>query len=90
MPINLPISEARKKLSKLLKELQKDPSKVYYISINEIIVGELKSPGREEPKEEASLKLKTLGEELAKTQRKKKKKTNIAVEHDKYLYNLED
>lgn len=89
MVINLPISKARKKLSTILKEIQKDPSRIYHISINEIVVGELRYPSRDAPKEEASLKLKALGEELARTQRKKKKKTNIAIEHDKYLYNLE-
>ena len=89
MVINLPISEARKKLSVLLKELQKNPSRVYRISINEIVVGELRAPDREIAKDEASLKLKALGEKLSKTQKRKKKKTDIAVKHDKYLYNIE-
>ncbi len=89
MVINLPISKARSKLSTILREIQKDPSKIYHITINEIVIGELRYPNREVPKEEASLKLKALGEELARTQKKKKKQTNIATEHDKYLYNLE-
>lgn len=44
MVINLSISEARKKLSAMLKEIQKDPSKIYHISINEIVIGELRYP----------------------------------------------
>lgn len=88
MVINVPVSEARKNLSAILKELQKDPSKIYQISINEIIVGELRYPGSAPAKDETSLKLKVLKNILAKSQKKKKKKTNIAAEHDKYIYNL--
>lgn len=82
----LPISEARKRLSTLLKELQKDPTKVYQISINEIVLGELRAPLSKTSSVDAGVKLLRLSEDLAPEQEKKRKKSMIALEHDKYLY----
>lgn len=38
------ISEARKRFSSLLKNLQREPGMVYEITVNDIVVGELRAP----------------------------------------------
>lgn len=43
----IPVSEARARLSRLLKALQSDPELVVEITINGIVAGELRAPGSE-------------------------------------------
>lgn len=42
----LNISEARKRFSSLLKNVQREPDVVYEITVNDIVVGELRAPER--------------------------------------------
>ncbi|HWQ70532.1 MAG TPA: hypothetical protein VN494_11400 [Patescibacteria group bacterium] len=44
MAVKIPISEARKHLSGLLKALQENPQAVYEITVNDIVFGELSAP----------------------------------------------
>ena len=44
MGVKIPISEARKRLSGLLKVLQEKPHTVYEITVNDIVFGELSAP----------------------------------------------
>jgi hypothetical protein len=43
MPQQIPISQARARLSELLKKLQKDPDQVFQITVNGLVLGELRA-----------------------------------------------
>ena len=82
----IPVSEARSKLSHLLKQLQKDPDMVFEITVNGIVMGELRAS------EAAQFRIKpgsALLEALASMGEPEiplPEGVSVAREHDRYLY----
>lgn len=85
MPVKIPVSDARKKLSELLKDVSLHPENVYAITVNDIVFGELHAPSSK------GLRVKA-GESLLKAAghlvsgKPSVVKQKIAREHNKYLY----
>lgn len=84
MTQQITISEARANLSQLLKKIQKSPDAVFQITINGVVVGELRSPQAEDqwiqPGKAFSKALKKMG----KPDKKSNGKTSR--NHDDVLY----
>lgn len=80
----IPISQARARLSKLLKKLQEDPEQVFQITVNGLVLGELRStkpPVRLiQPGQTLLRTLKVVGEPEAPSD------GSVARDHDAYLY----
>jgi hypothetical protein len=80
----IPVSQARAHLSQLLKKLQADPELVFQITVNDMVLGELRSPEAGQrlirPGQALLQALEALGEpEVPST-------GSVAREHDEYLY----
>jgi antitoxin (DNA-binding transcriptional repressor) of toxin-antitoxin stability system len=45
--MQIPISEVRAKLPQLIKQLQRDPSVIYEITVHQAVVAELKAPSHQ-------------------------------------------
>jgi hypothetical protein len=86
MGVKIPISEARKRLSELLKVLQKDPEAVYEITVNDIVFGELSAPKDRRLRLGAGEALLRAAEELSKHHIGGTKRGSVARDHDQYLY----
>lgn len=88
MTIVIPISKARKELHNILKKLQENPENVYQISVNSVILGELKAPSRVREKGNVAQKLLKLARELKKELGEEpiSELTTIGRDHDEYIY----
>jgi len=82
----IPVSEARTRLSRLLKQLQDNPDTVFEITVNAMVLGELRAPeaARFQVKPGKSLPeaLKDIGEPDIPVP----ESNSIARDHDRYLY----
>ncbi len=80
----IPVSQARARLSQLLKQLQEDPETVFQITVNGLVLGELRSAKPQlrliQPGEVLTRALVTLGEPEAPND------GSVARQHDEYLY----
>ena len=78
------VSQARARLSQLLKKLQEDPELVFEITVNDMVLGELRSPESTQrlirPGQALSRALEALGEPEVPTT------GSVAREHDQHLY----
>jgi antitoxin (DNA-binding transcriptional repressor) of toxin-antitoxin stability system len=45
--MQIPISEVRAKLPQLIKQLQRDPSVIYEITVHQAVVAKLKAPSHQ-------------------------------------------
>lgn len=83
------VSEARTRLSRMLKELQENPELVFEITVNDMVVGELRTPKDNrfqiKPGEALLTALKDIGEPEIPSSGG----SPIAREHDRYLYTKE-
>lgn len=83
------VSKARTQLSRMLKELQEDPELVFEITVNDLVVGELRAPEGDrfwiKPGEALLAALEEMGEPEVSVP----KGSPIAREHDHYLYTKE-
>jgi hypothetical protein len=86
MGVKIPISEARKRLSGLLKALQKNPHGVYEITINDIVVGELVAPEDRRRRLGAGAALLRAAEEVGKPDVGGTGRHSISRDHDRHLY----
>ncbi len=86
MGTKIPISEARKRLSELLKTLQKDPEAIYEITVNDIVFGELSAPKDRRLRRGAAEALLRAAEELSRHHVGGAKRQSVAKDHDHYLY----
>lgn len=84
MKTTIPISDARRQLPRLVKQLQRDPGMVYTITVRDEAVAELRavSPGAKPGL--AARKLLELLATLPKPRRKAR--TNVAEHINDYLY----
>jgi len=78
------ISQARAQLSQLLKQLQEAPDTVFQITVNGLVLGELRSPQSDwqltQPGQALSQAMAQLGEPEAQNP------GNVARQHDDVLY----
>jgi len=86
MGVKIPISEARKQLSGLLKSLQEHPEKVYEITVNDIVFAELSAPRNRRWHLGAGQALLRAAEEIRRIEVDGNKRHSVARSHDRYLY----
>ena len=86
--MQIPISEARAKLPKLIKQLQQDPNLVYEITVHQRVVAELKSPVQLPAGGEAAKELLAIIDQLPKPRSRQKGRVSENVKQ--YLYNKPD
>ncbi len=86
MAIKIPISEARKRLSGILKALQDDPQGVYEITVNDIVFGELTAPKQQRRRLGTGEALLRAAEDLGKPQVGGTRRHSVARNHDAHLY----
>ena len=79
------ITEARKKLSRIIKSFKASPDAVYHITVHDEVVAEIKKPPTVKPGEAAAKLL-----DLRKHLRSKRKKYRISESVKDYLYVAED
>ena len=82
----IPVSEARTQLSRLLKQLQGNPDTVFEITVNAMVLGELRAPEaaqfRVKPGKALLEAVKSIGEPEIPVP----EGNSVAREHDRYLY----
>lgn len=86
MTVKIPISEARKRLSGLLKSLQENPQAVYEITVNDIVFGELTAPKAKGQRLRTGEALLRAVEEIGRPDATGTKRHSVARSHDVYLY----
>ena len=82
--MQVPISEARTKLPQLIKQIQRNPSLTYEITVHHEVVAELKAPPQLSEGGEAAKRLLAIMEQLPKP--KSKKKVRVSANIKKHLY----
>jgi len=82
--MQVPISEARAKLPQLVKQLQRNPSLTYEITIHDEVVAELKAPPSLPRGGEAARELLALMERLPKP--RSRKKVRVSENIKQHLY----
>jgi antitoxin (DNA-binding transcriptional repressor) of toxin-antitoxin stability system len=84
MKNNIPISDARQQLPRLVKQLQRDPSTIYTITVRDEAVAELRAA---RPSPEPGLAARRLLDIVAKLPRPRgKARTNVAGHINRHLY----
>ena len=86
--MQIPISEARAKLPKLIKQLQQDPNLVYEITVHKEVVAELKSPVQFPADGEAAKELLAIIDQLPTSRSIQKGRVSENVKQ--YLYSRPD
>ena len=84
MKTMIPISDARRRLPRLVKQLQRDPGMVYTITVRDEAVAELRAVGPGAKPGLAARKLLELLATLPKPRRKAR--TNVAEHINDYVY----
>lgn len=83
----IPISEARQNLSKLMKKLQKNMDLTVRITLNGIPVGDLTAPQRIQQKMNSGEALLKALKNVGPPEVKAPPGFSVAEEHDRFLYN---
>jgi hypothetical protein len=78
------ITEARKRLPRIVREIQKSPEVSYQITIFNDVVAEIRAPAMMDRRSEAARKLLELNRR--KSRRADQKKVDISEHIDRYLY----
>ena len=79
--MQIPISEARAKLPKLIKQLQQDPNLVYEITVHQEVVAELKSPAQLPAGGAAAKELLAIIDQLPKSRSRRQGRVSENVKH---------
>jgi len=82
----IPVSEARAQLSQLLKRLQAEPDIVFEITVNSMVLGELRAPEAAQFRVKPGGSLLKAMEEMGEPEVPVPGSESIAREHDRYLY----
>lgn len=82
----LPISVARSNLSGLLKQLQRHPQQIIEISVNGLILGELRAPENNNAFILPGSALKKAAEAMGKPDGSASRNRSVARRHNDYLY----
>ena len=80
------VSEARKKLSDLLKRVSDDPDKVYEITVNNIVLGELRASSSKALRVSAGEALLKAMDQLGGEAASSRGGRTVARNHNDYLY----
>lgn len=80
------VSEARKKLSDLLKRVSDDPDKVYEITVNKIVLGELRASSSKGLRVNAGEALLKAMDQLEGETAPSRGGRTVARNHNDYLY----
>ncbi len=86
MPTQIPVSETRKRLSELLKELARHPDKVFEITVNDTVLGELSAPSSKVPRIGTGDALLKALNRIHRKSETKIKTGKTARQHDFHLY----
>lgn len=86
----IPVSEARTQLSRLLKQLQGDPDTVFEITVNSMVLGELRAPEAAQFRVKPGKSLLEALEDIGEPEIPVPDGNSVAREHDLYLYNEKD
>ncbi|MFB6357142.1 MAG: hypothetical protein ABEJ65_11585 [bacterium] len=86
MAKEISISEARKKLNKLLKDVKQDPDTVYKLTINDVVMGELRSPEADRQDVLPGRSLTESLDDMPDPTSKDADSKSVAREHDRFLY----
>lgn len=82
--MQVPISEARTKLPHLIKQLQRNPTLTYEITVHREVVAELKAPLQLPAGGEAAKRLLTIMEQMPQV--RSRKKVRVSENIKKHLY----
>lgn len=85
----IPVSEARTRLSRLLKQLQEDPDIVFEITVNDLVLGELRAPEAMQFRVKPGKALLEALEAMGKPETPVPEDGSVAREHDRFLYRRE-
>lgn len=86
MGVRIPVSEARKQLSQLLKQVQEHPDMTYEITVNDVVLGELVTPkGRRRRLDSGAALLRAI-DEVGEPDSGRTKRHSVARDHDVHLY----
>lgn len=86
MGVRIPVSEARKQLSHLLKNVQENPDMTYEITVNDIVLGELVTPKERRRRLGTGAALLQATEEVGEPDSGRTKRHSVAKDHDVHLY----
>ena len=82
----IPVSEARTQLSRLLKQLQRNPDTVFEITVNSMVLGELRAPEVAQFRVKPGKALLEAVEVVGEPEIPVAESDSVAREHDRYLY----
>ncbi len=80
------VSEARAKLSNLLKQIHENPDIIYEITVNSMVLGELRAPDAMQFRLKPGKALTDAMEMVGQPETSMPESTSIARDHDSYLY----
>lgn len=86
MRYRLSISEARKRLSSLLKNLQEEPENVYEITVNEMVVGEIRGVETARYRVGTGEDLLRALDQMGEPETEASPGADTARDHDRFLY----
>lgn len=86
MQQKIPVSEARAKLSRLLKELERNPDAVFEITVNGLVLGELRAAKASRFQIKPGNVLLEAAESMGDPEDSVPISDSVAREHDEYLY----
>ena len=86
MGVRIPVSEARKQLSQLLKNVQENPDITYEITVNDIVLGELVTPKERRQRLGTGAALLRATEEVGEPDLGRTKQRSVARDHDVHVY----
>lgn len=86
MRYRLSVSEARKRLSGLLKNLQEEPENVYEITVNEMVVGEIRGVETARYRVGTGEDLLNALDRMGEPETEAPPGSATAGEHDRFLY----
>lgn len=83
------VSETRARLSRLLKQLQENPDIVFEITVNDLMLGELRAPEALQSRVKPGKALLEALEAMGQPETPVPEGGSVAREHDRFLYRRE-
>lgn len=82
----LSVTEARRRFSELLKHVQSEPDAVYEITVNDVVVGEIRGPEQGRFRVGTGADLLRALQQMGEPEVAVPADSGTAREHDRYLY----
>jgi len=83
------VSETRARLSRLLKQLQENPDIVFEITVNDLMLGELRAPEALQSRVKPGKSLLEAVKDMGEPEIPVPEGGSVAREHDRFLYRRE-